>query len=97
MNGTLSNETGASGLIIQSDATGTGSLIHNTASILATVERFIPNDWKMAFPFFTGSFSANVAILAPDPGEGLNFGSTWNWDFYYWNPNANTSNSPVLG
>lgn len=37
---TLINSAGNPGLIIKSDATGTGSLIHNTADIDGTVERF---------------------------------------------------------
>ncbi|KAF0200157.1 MAG: hypothetical protein FD170_3710 [Bacteroidetes bacterium] len=41
VNGTLTNNAGISGLIIKSDATGTGSLIHNTAGVGATVERYI--------------------------------------------------------
>jgi len=41
VNGTLTNNNGDAGLIIKSDATGSGSLIHSTASVPATVERFI--------------------------------------------------------
>ncbi len=41
VNGTLTNSAGTSGLIIESDATGTGSLIHNTAGVDATVERYL--------------------------------------------------------
>jgi len=36
----LTNNSGVDGLIIKSDATGTGSLIHNTANVDGTVERF---------------------------------------------------------
>lgn len=39
--GTLTNSAGNSGLIIKSDINGTGSLIHNTANVPATVERYI--------------------------------------------------------
>jgi len=41
VNGTLSNNSGITGLIIKSDASGTGSLIHHTAFVPATVERYI--------------------------------------------------------
>lgn len=41
--GTLTNNAGASGLVIESDATGTGSLIHSTAGVAATAERYLTN------------------------------------------------------
>ncbi len=91
--GTLSNSAGTSGLIIRSDASSTGSLIHTSNNIPATVERFIADDWKWHFLSSPVASQSIWPSFAPDPGAGLNFGSTWNWDFYYWNPNANTSNS----
>ena len=39
--GTISNNVGTSGLILKSNAVGTASLIHNTANVPATVERYI--------------------------------------------------------
>ncbi len=50
ISGTLTNSVGATGLVIESDATGTGSLIHSTAGVAATVERYIPgvsNAWHL--------------------------------------------------
>ncbi len=44
VNGTLTNDAGTSGLVIQSTSSGEGgtdSLIHNSAGVSATVERFI--------------------------------------------------------
>lgn len=41
VSGTLTNSAGNSGLVIKSTATGTGSLIHNTADVAATVERYV--------------------------------------------------------
>jgi hypothetical protein len=41
VNGTLTNNAGLTGLVIKSDAGGTGSLIHNTDNINATVERYL--------------------------------------------------------
>lgn len=38
---TLTNAVGNTGLVIKSDATGTGSLINNTAGVSATIERYI--------------------------------------------------------
>ena len=39
--GTLTNNAGTTGLVLKSDATGTASLIHNTAGVDATVERYL--------------------------------------------------------
>ena len=41
VNGTLSNQAGAAGLVINSDATGSGSLIHSNAGVTGTVQRYI--------------------------------------------------------
>lgn len=41
VNGTMTNNAGVSGLIIKSDATGTGSFINATANVPATVERYL--------------------------------------------------------
>ncbi len=41
VNGTLTNNAGTGSLVIQSDATGTGSLINNTASVNATIQRYV--------------------------------------------------------
>ena len=92
--GTLTNNAGTAGLFIHSNATGTGSLINTTASVQGTVERYIPNNnaWHLlsapvsAQPIWPG--------FAPTPsGDPLTFGTApWNWDFYYWNPNASETN-----
>ncbi len=41
VDGTLTNNAGATGLLVKSDGTSTGSLIHNTASVPATIERYV--------------------------------------------------------
>lgn len=41
VNGTLENNNGTGGLILKSDATGTGSLMHSSNNVDATVQRFI--------------------------------------------------------
>lgn len=41
VNGTLTNNAGTSGLVIASTAAGTGSLIHNTNNVQATVNRYV--------------------------------------------------------
>jgi hypothetical protein len=42
--GTLTNNSGSGGLIIKSEPSGTGSLIHNSNTIQATVQRYISGD-----------------------------------------------------
>lgn len=41
LSGALTNNAGNSGLVIKSGPTGTGSLIHNTPDVPATIERYI--------------------------------------------------------
>ncbi|MBK7213571.1 MAG: T9SS type A sorting domain-containing protein [Bacteroidales bacterium] len=84
VNGTLTNNAGIYGLTLNSEA----SLLNNSSSVDATVVKYIANDNKW---HFLSSPVANQDIwpeFAPNPGSGLNFGTTWNWDFYYWNPNS---------
>ena len=42
--GTITNNADASGFVLQSDATGTASLIHNTNNVPATMQRYISGD-----------------------------------------------------
>ncbi|MCF6184424.1 MAG: choice-of-anchor J domain-containing protein, partial [Bacteroidales bacterium] len=41
VNGIMTNNTGISGFVIKSDATGTGSFINSTSNVPATVERYL--------------------------------------------------------
>lgn len=41
VNGSFDNWSGSAGLTIQSDATGTGSLLHNSAGVSATVQTYL--------------------------------------------------------
>ncbi|MCK9422753.1 MAG: T9SS type A sorting domain-containing protein [Bacteroidales bacterium] len=41
LGGTFTNSAGNSGMVVKSDVTGTGSLIHNTGGVNATVERYV--------------------------------------------------------
>lgn len=41
VNGTLSNKKDATALVVKSTASGTGSLIHNTDAVPATIERYV--------------------------------------------------------
>ncbi|MFZ4401684.1 MAG: BNR-repeat neuraminidase N-terminal domain-containing protein [Bacteroidales bacterium] len=43
VNGTLTNNNGSAALILKSSVAGTGSLLHATAAVNGTVERYIPH------------------------------------------------------
>jgi hypothetical protein len=58
VNGTLTNSAGEAGLIIKSNATGTGSLISSTANVDARVERFLT---KMKWHFIGMPVESAVA------------------------------------
>jgi hypothetical protein len=52
VSGTLTNYNGTNGLILQSTAEGTGSLIHGTADVNATINRYITGNTNLATPTF---------------------------------------------
>jgi hypothetical protein len=79
VSGTLTNLAGNAGLIIASDETGTGSLIHTTSSISGTVQRFMNNaDWASSQDGWH-LISSPVTSQAISP----NF-TTDPYDFYCW-------------
>ena len=85
VSGTLTNTPGTSGLVVKSDATGTGSLIHSTASVNGTFERYINNaDWTNWYDGWH-FLSSPVASHAISP----NF-VTDPFDIYCWYEPANT-------
>jgi len=60
VNGTLTNSADITGLVIQSNATGTGSLFHSTEDVLATVERWMTGDlWHLISPAATDGESVD--------------------------------------
>lgn len=74
--GTITNTPGTSGLILKSDATGTASLLHSTADIPATCERYLSgNNWHY---FFTPLDDADISILTTTSG------GEDNPNFYYY-------------
>ncbi|NOZ35666.1 MAG: T9SS type A sorting domain-containing protein [Chlorobi bacterium] len=68
--GQLTNNVGNSGIVIQSNATGEGSLIINTAGISATVEKFVTgNNWHLLYP----SLSAVPTSIFTNEGINTNY------------------------
>ena len=81
---TIVNEAGSAGLIIDSNAEGTGSLIHYTNAVPAAFHRYIsgePQAWQMI-----SSPVDNQAIagdFTPTGGDDA-YGDNTRYDFYTW-------------
>ncbi|MEI6062272.1 MAG: T9SS type A sorting domain-containing protein, partial [Bacteroidota bacterium] len=77
--GTLTNSAGNTGLVLKSDATGAGSLIHNTADVPATIERYISG---AAIPG-VGSATAYHFVSVPltSGGTSNQFAGSYLYDF----------------
>lgn len=87
---TITNNGGNAGLVIKSDASGTGSLINDNAGVPATVERYIAaanwgvasSGWHMlSSPVETQAISGN---WTPTGGS--------DYDFYAWSESATSLN-----
>ncbi|MFZ4707562.1 MAG: chitobiase/beta-hexosaminidase C-terminal domain-containing protein, partial [Bacteroidales bacterium] len=63
VSGTITNNAGPTGLLIRSNATGTGSLLHNSSAINATIERYITG---------SSNLSANMYHFVSVPLEASN-------------------------
>jgi M6 family metalloprotease-like protein len=85
INGTLTNNNGNSGLVIKSDNTDTGSLLHQTANVPATVERFI-DGWNDAEDGWH-LLSSPVAMQLISPAFTVSPAS--DYDFYAWDESSN--------
>jgi len=81
VSGTLTNNSGNAGLVINSDATGTGSLIFNTTGVSGTVQRYVAawgdytQGWHLlASPVTAQAFQPTFVSNPPSSSE----------DFYLW-------------
>ena len=69
VSGTLTNSAGITGLVIQSNATGTGSLINSTAGVYAIAERWMSGDiWHLISPTAIGQ---TVSEFIGDTGNSI--------------------------
>ncbi|SDX15724.1 ice-binding family protein [Flavobacterium degerlachei] len=83
---TISNNAGASGLVLKSDATGTASLLHNSNNVPATVQRYISGPvegWHfLSSPVsnqaISGSWLPVGSYGTGDPATGTGY------DLYLW-------------
>jgi hypothetical protein len=80
--GTLTNSEGNTGLVMLSDATGTASLIHNTDSVPATVNRYISGSAE-AWHFMSSPVS-DQSISGEWIPSGT-YGNGTGYDLYVWN------------
>ena len=75
VNGTLTNNAGSGGIVIQSDASGTGSLIESSAGVDGTMQRYIPQrtDNVHGWHFLSspvGSQAIQTEFVPNPPGSG---------------------------
>jgi photosystem II stability/assembly factor-like uncharacterized protein len=82
VSGTLTNDAGTSGLVIESDATGTGSLIHSTTDVDATVERYLNNadftNWQDGWHFLSSP------VVSQDISPAFTTDPASAYDLYCW-------------
>jgi hypothetical protein len=81
LTGSINNMAGPSGLVINSDENGTGSLIHNNNGVQATFQRFVHGEaqaWHML-----SSPMTNQAISGDFTPSG-SYGDGTGYDFYTW-------------
>jgi hypothetical protein len=89
VSGTLTNSVGITGLVIQSNATGSGSLINSTDGVSATVERWMSGDiWHLISPTAT---SQSAAAFINDADNGI-ASNTTNYGLAPYKENTNTWN-----
>lgn len=85
INGTLTNNAGTGGLLVKSSTMKTGSLIHTTADVSGTIERYLTNaNWSSG----TDGWHMLSSPVAPQP-ISPEF-ATEPYDFYCWYEPMNT-------
>lgn len=89
---TMSSTASCNSITLESGATVLGN-INLTVAGTSTVKRDIPLDMNWHFLASPVTAQPIWPQFATTPtGSPLSFGTgTWNWDFYYWNPNANVT------
>jgi len=98
--GTITNNSGTSGLVIKSDASGAGSLIHSTADVDATFERYMNNadwaNWQDGWHFLSTPVATQAisSAFTTDPASGYDFYGWYEPD-NIWVNFKNTTESPT--
>jgi hypothetical protein len=83
VSGTLINSAGNSGLVLQSNATGTASLIHNSSNVPATVQRYITGAAE-GWHFLSSPVSAQAISGTWLPSGTYGGAGGTGYDFYLW-------------
>ncbi|MFZ4581801.1 MAG: T9SS type A sorting domain-containing protein [Paludibacter sp.] len=86
VNGQIVNNAGASGFILRSTASGTASLIHNTANVPATADRYIGGT-SAAWHFLSSPIS-NAPLSGTWKPAGT-YGDGSGYDLYAWDEPTN--------
>lgn len=87
VSGDITNQAGNEGLLLESDATGTASLIHSNAGVQATAKRYLTGDWTAAnsgWHLISSPVAAQAITAFTTSGDGNGY------DFYGWNEPTNT-------
>ena len=90
--GTITNSAGNSGFILNSDATGTASLMHSTDNVAATVERYISGateDWHFLSAPVAGQEISPLIPTTPSWVPSGTFGNGTGYDMYLWDEPTN--------
>jgi hypothetical protein len=82
INGSINNQSGSNGLVLESNATGTASLMHNTNNAEATVKRYFSGDPE-AWHFISSPVSDQE--IAGDWLPSGSYGNNTGYDLYVWN------------
>ncbi len=83
VSGTMANNSGTAGFLIQSTASGTGSLIHETTGVDATAQRYIPKYVSDSTGWHYLSSPVSMQAIRPEFVENGN-PVPGNNDFYKW-------------
>jgi hypothetical protein len=102
VSGTLVNNGGVAALVIMSDATGSGSLLHNTTGVNGTIERYIPqrSDALHGWHFLSSPVSAQniqpefVTITPPTINEAF---FSWSEPLMLWINSKDVSGNWAAG
>ncbi|MBN2891576.1 MAG: right-handed parallel beta-helix repeat-containing protein, partial [Bacteroidales bacterium] len=95
--GDIINNATAADFVIQSDATGDGSLIETTLAVQAQVQRFLPTAGSSEWHFFSSPItSAPIALFGVGTYDYDEIQDDW-WTGpdYYFNVNSGWSDPPV--
>ncbi len=86
VNGTFTNNASNTDFVLQSDASGTASLVHSSNNIAATVQRYIGGSAE-AWHFLSSPVAAQSISAAWTPAG--TYGNGTGYDLYLWNEATN--------